>query len=125
MITAIKTVALYVRDQQRSRDFYVEKLGFEVRTDQDMGPLGRWLEVAPPGARTTFVLADAAKFEKLDRVGDSADVTLVADDVAALHAELTQRDVTAEEPQTQAWGTFLRVSDPDGHQFVISERSQA
>ncbi|MCA1561435.1 MAG: VOC family protein [Chloroflexi bacterium] len=125
MITAIKTVSLYVRDQQRSRDFYVEQLGFEVRTDQDMGPLGRWIEVAPPGAQTTFVLADAAKFEKLDRVGDSADVTLVADDVATLHAELTRRDVTAEEPQTQAWGTFLRVSDPDGHQFVISERSQA
>jgi lactoylglutathione lyase len=87
MITGIKTVALYVRDQQTARNFYVEKLGFEVRTDQDMGPLGRWLEVAPPGAQTAFVLADAAKFEKLDRVGSSVDATLFTDDVAALHAE--------------------------------------
>lgn len=35
VLTTIKTVALYVADQQRSVDFYVDKLGFEKVTDPD------------------------------------------------------------------------------------------
>lgn len=122
MITNIKTVALYVRDQQQSLDFYAGKLGFEVRTDSDMGPMGRWLEVAPPGAQTVLVLADGAKFGKPDRVGQSADITFVTDDVDGLYKELTAKGVTVAEPEKQEWGTFLRLSDPDGHEFVVSEQ---
>jgi lactoylglutathione lyase len=120
MITHMNTVSLYVTDQERSRRFFVEMLGFEVRTDADMGEMGRWLEVAPKGAQTSFVLADAAKFEKQDRVGSSADVTFRCDDVHALHKELTDRGLEVPEPETQGWGTFLPVTDPDGHTFVIS-----
>ena len=91
MITELNTVSLYVRDQERSLRFYVDALGFEVRTDAEMGPGARWLEVAPVGAQTSFVLADAATFEKEDAVGKSADVTLTADDVHGLYATLRER----------------------------------
>ena len=47
MIAKLNTVPLYVRDQERSREFYVDKLGFEVRVDAEMGPGRRWLEVGP------------------------------------------------------------------------------
>ena len=120
MITKLNTVALYVTDQERSRAFYVDVLGFEVRTDATMGEMGRWLEVAPPGGQTAFVLSDAAAFAKQDRIGQSADVTLSCDDVFALHKRLTEHGVEVDEPEKQAWGTFLRVSDPDGHTFVVS-----
>ena len=48
MITNIRTVAVYVADQDAALRFYTEKLGFEVRNSQPMGPQGNWLEVAPP-----------------------------------------------------------------------------
>lgn len=120
MITNINTVSLYVSDQQRARDFYVDKLGFEVTTDADMGEMGRWIEVAPPGAQSAFMLADAAKFQKTDRIGDSADVTLSCSDVRALHADLTAKGVPVTEPEAQPWGTFIKITDPDGHEFVVS-----
>jgi catechol 2,3-dioxygenase-like lactoylglutathione lyase family enzyme len=120
MITAINTVSLYVTDQERSRRFYVDVLGFEVRTDADMGGMGRWIEVAPRGAQTAFVLADAAAFAKQDRIGSSADLTLRCDDVHALHRELTARGAAVTEPEKQDWGTFVAVTDPDGHKLVIS-----
>src|SRR5437588_12110600 len=101
MITKLNTVALYVTDQERSREFYVDVLGFEVRTDAQMGEKGRWLEVAPPGARTAFVIADAVPFGKQDRVGSSADVTLSCDDVFALHRSLTAKGYTVPEPEKQ------------------------
>jgi lactoylglutathione lyase len=122
MITNLNTVSLYVRDQQRAKQFYVDTLGFELTTDADMGGMGRWIEVAPKGARTAFVLADAAAFGKEDRVGSSADVTLHCSDVHALHAELADKGVPVTEPEAQQWGTFIKVTDPDGHELLVSQR---
>lgn len=120
MITKVNTVSLYVADQERALRFYVDVLGFEVRTDATMGPMGRWLEVAPPGGQTTLVLADAAAFGKQDRIGSSADLTFRCDDVYALHKSLTEKGLDVPEPEKQDWGTFVHVTDPDGHTFVVS-----
>ena len=121
MITKINTVSLYVADQSRARDFYVDALGFEVTTDADMGEMGRWIEVAPRGAQTAFVLADAAGFQKTDQIGKSADVTLSCSDVQALYNDLRAKGVPVTEPERQSWGTFIKITDPDGHEFVVSQ----
>jgi len=120
VITRLNTVSLYVADQERSREFYVDALGFAVRADAQIGETGRWLEVAPVNGQTAFVLADAVAFGKQDRVGSSADVTLSCDDVYALHQSLSAKGVTVTQPEQQDWGTFVRVTDPDGHTFIVS-----
>jgi catechol 2,3-dioxygenase-like lactoylglutathione lyase family enzyme len=120
VITELHTVALYVADQDRARDFYVDVLGFELNADQPgMGGIGRWIEVGPKGAQTSFMLADAAGWHKEDRVGRSADVTLRCDDAEALHAELSAKGVTVSEPETQRFGTFIDITDPDGHRLRV------
>lgn len=123
MITKLNTVTLYVSDQDKAREFYVDRLGFQVRKEADMGPMGRWLEVAPEGAQTGFMLADAAAFDKPDRIGASADIVLHTDDIAGLHRRLTAAGVPVTEPDAKEWGTFIKVTDPDGLQFVVSEPS--
>lgn len=120
MITELHTVALYVADQDRAKQFYVETLGFELHADQaGMGGIGRWIEVSPQGAQTSFMLADAAGWNKQERVGDSADVTLRCTDVRALHGELTAQGVTVTEPETMRFGTFIDITDPDGHRLRV------
>ena len=120
MITELHTVALYVTDQDRAKSFYVDALGFEVGADQPgLGGIGRWIEVAPKGAQTSFMLADAAGWNKQDRVGMSADVTLRCEDVRALYAELMAKGVEVTEPESQRFGTFIDVTDPDGHRLRI------
>ena len=120
MITELHTVALYVADQDRAKSFYVDTLGVELGADQPgMGDIGRWIEVAPRGARTAFMLADATGWNRQDRIGKSADVTLRCDDARALHAELSAKGVDVTEPETQRFGTFIDVTDPDGHVLRI------
>jgi catechol 2,3-dioxygenase-like lactoylglutathione lyase family enzyme len=120
MITELHTVALYVTDQDRAKSFYVDALGFEVGADQPgLGGIGRWIEVAPKGAQTSFMLADAAGWNKEDRVGTSADVTLRCEDARALYAELAAKGVEVTEPESQRFGTFIDVTDPDGHRLRI------
>ncbi|HLG34281.1 MAG TPA: VOC family protein, partial [Bacteroidia bacterium] len=48
MISRMSHVSVYVLDQDSAYDFYVKKLGFQVRTDAPMGPKMRWLTVSPP-----------------------------------------------------------------------------
>lgn len=56
MIQRLSHATLYVLDQDAAKDFYVNKLGFELRMDETMGsgdksiPGGfRWLTVSPKG----------------------------------------------------------------------------
>jgi catechol 2,3-dioxygenase-like lactoylglutathione lyase family enzyme len=121
VISRLNTVTVYVSDQQKSLDFYVEQLGFEKRADRDMGPAGRWIEVCPVGADTGLVLAGAEAFEKQDRVGSSADLVFATEDIDAAHKTLLARDVTVTEPQVQAWGSSFVATDPDGLEILIMQ----
>ena len=49
MIQRLSHVSVYVLDQDAAYDFYVNKLGFEVRMDQKMDNGFRWLTVGPKG----------------------------------------------------------------------------
>jgi catechol 2,3-dioxygenase-like lactoylglutathione lyase family enzyme len=49
MIQRLSHTSVYVFDQDAARDFYVNKLGFEVRMDQSMENGFRWLTVSPKG----------------------------------------------------------------------------
>ena len=120
MITELHTVALYVADQDRAKSFYVDTLGFDLGADQPgMGNIGRWIEVSPRGAQTAFMLADAAGWGKEDRIGKSADVSLRCENARALHAELSAKGVPVTEPETQRFGTFIDITDPDGHRLRV------
>ena len=46
----VQNAQLWVHDQNEALDFYVGKLGWEVRNDVTMAELGefRWLTVSPP-----------------------------------------------------------------------------
>jgi len=59
MLTKIGTITVQVTDQDKALAFYTQKLGFEKRSDQPMGPDQRWIEVAPQGAQTRILLYKA------------------------------------------------------------------
>ena len=49
MIQRMSHSAIFVLDQDVAKDFYVNKLGFEVNMDQSMPNGFRWLTVSPKG----------------------------------------------------------------------------
>jgi len=49
MISKLSHVSFFVLDLHSARDFYVNKLGFEVKMDIPVGEKGLWLTVAPKG----------------------------------------------------------------------------
>ena len=95
-IAKLGRVIIPVSDQDRSLEFYTDKLGFEVRADVPFGEGDRWIEVAPPGS-------DAAVAIMPPRPGETPDskqtcVAFTTDDLDAAYAELKERGVDVDEP---------------------------
>src|SRR4051812_34589000 len=119
MIEYIKTVAVYVEDQQRSLDFYTQKLGFEVRRNESMGPRGNWIEVAPVGARSCLVIYPRSLMANWKELKPS--VVFQCADVEATCKEFTSRGVQITDgPKEMAWGTYAKFVDPDGNEFLLT-----
>lgn len=56
MTTRIQSVSVPVADQDRALQFYIEVLGCELRTDVEVWPGARLVEVVPPGSPVGLVL---------------------------------------------------------------------
>jgi predicted enzyme related to lactoylglutathione lyase len=118
MIRQIKFVSIPVRDQNRALDFYTEKLGFTIITDQPFDEKQRWIELRIPKAETRVVLFTPEGQE--DRVGTFSGISYQTDDVEATYTELKAKGVTFEgPPQKQPWGTYVIFSDSEGNKFVL------
>jgi catechol 2,3-dioxygenase-like lactoylglutathione lyase family enzyme len=134
MIKSLSHTTVWVLDQERARRFYVETLGFEVRTDQTMGGF-RWLTVAPKGQReleivlmpvTTSPMMDeatAATFRGLVEKGVMGGGVLETDDCRATHQALVKKGVTfLREPTEQPYGVEAVFRDDSGNWFSLTER---
>jgi catechol 2,3-dioxygenase-like lactoylglutathione lyase family enzyme len=118
-ITQVGTVIIPVSDQDRAVAFYVEKLGFEKRSDIPFGKGDRWVEVAPPGAATTIALIPPREGEP---VGIDTHVAFATDDVDADHASLVAQGVDADDAVMRMGAPvppmfFFR--DLDGNRFLL------
>lgn len=47
MISKLSHASIYVLDQERAKDFYVNKLGFEIKMEVPISGGVKWLTVAP------------------------------------------------------------------------------
>ena len=120
MINYIKLISIPVQDQVRALDFYTEKLGFTIITDQPFDEKQRWIELRIPKADTRVVLFTAEGDEK--RIGSFMPMSYACDDIEQTYKELTGRGVEFEDkPQKQPWGIYAMFKDSEGNRFVVSQ----
>jgi len=134
MIQRFSHATLFVTDQDESKDFYINKLGFEVRMDNAMGNF-RWLTVGPKGqpdfqiilmklapfGRMTAENADAMK--NLIRAGMVAAGVFETADCRQTYEELTARGVTfPSPPEEKFYGIEAVFQDPSGNRFSLTQR---
>ena len=120
-ITDVRTIGINVTNQDEALAFYVEKLGFEKRLDAPISPTMRWLEVAPPGVRTSIALNAG---EDTADVGTDTGVRFTVPDAAAEHAALRGRGVAVGD--LLRWDgvpPMFTFDDPDGNRFYIVEEA--
>jgi catechol 2,3-dioxygenase-like lactoylglutathione lyase family enzyme len=120
MIRGIKFVTVPVRDQEKALKFYIEKLGFQIRTDQPFGSQ-RWIELGIPGAETELVLFTSPGHEVL--IGLFQPLVFWTNDVPKSYRELSAKGVEfLGPPKTEHWGTSAMFRDVDGNQFLLASK---
>ena len=121
MIKAIKFASIPTRDQNSALEFWTNRVGFQVATDQPFDDKQRWIELRIPGADTRLVLFTPQGHE--DRIGGFSNVTFVTADVQKSYDELSARGVEfVKPPKSEPWGTSAIMKDPEGNVFVISSK---
>jgi serine phosphatase RsbU (regulator of sigma subunit) len=119
----VNFVSVYVDDQERSKRFFLEQLGFKLAIDACFPSGYRWIEVAPPdgSARLALVLSGPG-FVDQGLAGRSSLITFMTDDVEGKYREWSERGVKfSVPPQTPEWGgSFCRFEDLDGNPFGLA-----
>jgi catechol 2,3-dioxygenase-like lactoylglutathione lyase family enzyme len=122
----IATVVLVVRDYDEAIAWYVEKLGFSLHQDVDLGEGKRWVLVGPQGEGARLLLAQAKDERELSRVGDQTGgrvfLFLETDDFDRDHRAMRERGVTfSEEPRREGYGTVAVFADLYGNLWDLIE----
>ena len=131
MIQKLTIATIYCTDQQAARDFYVDTLGLEVRSDAESGGV-RWILVGPkeqpdisvmlvaPGPPLSAESADA--LERLVSAGGWNPLTFAVDDCRATISDLQGRGVEiVHEPTEQPFGVEALIRDPAGNTLALIE----
>jgi catechol 2,3-dioxygenase-like lactoylglutathione lyase family enzyme len=133
MLNALTITSIYVLDQDEALDFYVGKLGFEVQSDVEFGPM-RWLTIALPGQPDRALLLErpgppslseetAAQVRELVTKGATGgNLFFACDDAWKTHAELKAKGVeVTEEPVDRDYGIDFGLRDPFGNHVRIAQ----
>ena len=112
---------VFVRDHDRSLEFYVGQLGFSVVADSRF-EFGRWVAIAPPDGSAILALIAPPKGSENHRlIGKPTQIGFIAEDINATFELWRSRGVRfLQPPQPQLWGgTFARFADIDGNSFDL------
>jgi serine phosphatase RsbU (regulator of sigma subunit)/predicted enzyme related to lactoylglutathione lyase len=113
---------VYVRDHERSLDFYVNQLGFSVLADVDLTYDGRWVAIAPPDGQAILALvAPKPGTEKYRFIGRDTQIGFISDDINTTYELWKRQGVRFHQPPQQTiFGiTLARFQDIDGNGFEL------
>jgi catechol 2,3-dioxygenase-like lactoylglutathione lyase family enzyme len=131
MLKNISISHVWVLDQDRALDFYVNKLGLEVRADQNLGFM-RWLTVGVPGDTGREILLElpappsvdgqaAGQIRELVSKGATGfTVGFTTDDCRKTYEDLQGKGVEfTQEPVERDYGIDIGLRDPFGNHIRI------
>lgn len=133
MISKLSHATIYVLNQEEAKDFYTNKLGFEVRTDLTLEGF-RWLTVSPKSqSDLEIVLMEAKAGPMIDETtaqqlrefihkGLMGAGVFNTEDCRATYEELKRKGVEfISPPQERPYGVEALFKDNSGNWFSLTQ----
>ena len=125
----LELIVVPVSDQDRAKEFYIEKAGFHLDVDHRAGDF-RVIQATPPGSACSIAL-----MKNPESAGSLEGLHLIVSDIDAARSMLVQRGVEVSElfhfedggqvsgpdPERSDYNTFCTFNDPDGTGWMIQE----
>jgi len=122
----LTVVKLFVNNHEEARRFYVDRLGFVVSEDNQLGEY-RWLLVRPPDSHDVAINLELAQTEQQRALvgqqgGGQPLFALATDDCRRDYAAMKARGVVFDgEPKTMPYGTGVMLQDLYGNKLYLNE----
>ncbi len=115
----LEVVTVPVSDVDRAKEFYVEKVGFQLDGDWKMGDK-RFVQLTPVGSGSSIAIGEGITTAK---PGSIDSLLLVVKDIHKAHDELVKKGVKVTDVKHEEWGAYhIYFSDPDGNKWQIQQK---
>lgn len=138
MIQKMSYTAIFVLDQDQALDFYVNKLGFELKMDDTLPNGFRWLTVSPKGQSDLQIILmkvapspkiqaeDVQAISELIKKGAFGAGVFQTADCRKTYEELKAKGVEfLSPPKEQFYGIEAVFKDPFGNWFSMTQPKNA
>lgn len=128
----LEVVIVPVSDIDRAKEFYADKVGFNVDHDSVLGEGQRLVQLTPPGSGCSIVIGTGVVPEMPP--GSLKGLQLVVPDIHKARAHLAERGVDVSDVQILGKSPtptpdpldnvgFVFFSDPDGNSWAVQQIS--
>jgi catechol 2,3-dioxygenase-like lactoylglutathione lyase family enzyme len=114
----LELVPLPTSDVDRSKEFYVDRLGFNLDHDVQPGNGLRVVQLTPPGSACSIVVGVGISDPNGPRV---LNLHLVVDDVEEARALLLSKDIDVSGVSDMGSVKYAYFSDPDGNSWAFQQ----
>ncbi|MGZ4436127.1 MAG: VOC family protein [Nocardioidaceae bacterium] len=114
----LELVPLPTADVDRSKEFYVDRLGFDLDHDVEPGNGMRVVQLTPPGSACSIVVGTGISDPDAPRV---LNLHLVVDDVEEVRGHLVSKGVDVSDVNDMGGVKYAFFSDPDGNSWALQE----
>lgn len=120
VVNKFMMLSIAVRDMPKMKEFYVDRLGLEVRTDYRQDDDNWWVSLTMPEGGVTITLT--TNHENMQP--GTMKLYLTVADAAAASRELSGKDIDASEVKDDLFGPgsgvkWCSVSDPEDNQVLL------
>src|SRR5271170_4528668 len=120
IIEKLMMFSIVVSDMPKAKEFYADKLGFAVGTENRIDDNHWWVSVSVPGG----ISITLTTFKENVKAGTMA-LWFATSDLAAAHKELEEKGVKVNEIKDDLYGPgsgvkWFSLNDPDGNLLHIS-----
>ncbi len=121
MITRLNKVTVYVKSQEEAKKFWIDKVGFVLSFEQQMGPNMKWIEVSPKGQNLTSLVLYSKEAMQQQNPGMVAhpSVMFATDDIRSTWKDLKARGVDVADIQVLPYGKMFNFKDNDGNPYLV------
>lgn len=125
MINKVGQIMLYVNNQDAAVEFWTEKVGFNVISEEDNGQGMRWVEIAPTKeAETSIILHNkelVAKMQPELNLGTPS-LLFFTENLDKLHNDLSNKNITVGEIVNIPSGRVFNFADSEENYFAVLEK---
>ncbi|MDF9412309.1 VOC family protein [Brevibacillus laterosporus] len=125
MINKVGQIMLYVNNQDEALQFWTEKVGFSVVSEEDNGQGLRWIEIAPTNeAGTSIILHNKELIAKMqpELNLNTPSLMFFSEDLDKLYKDFSDKKITVGEIVSMPFGRVFNFADNEKNYFAVMEK---